>query len=121
MPQKSKTVQQKGASIAKAHASHLSQISNSVLVPDCYELYCQRVDGRTECRKYFYQGVVTRSSWSWSWRRSPDEITVARQFGFSLCAVPPRSFFVLIYEGPKLIRIRRSDEGRCRITDARLD
>ena len=59
------------------------------------------VDGRTECRRYFYWGVAAKSgwSWSWSWRWSSDEVTVARRFGFSLCAAPPRSFFVLIYEG----------------------
>ena len=47
------------------------------------------------CRRYFYQRVVTKSGWSWSWSWSLDGVTVKRQFGFSSCAVPSRSFFHL--------------------------
>ena len=67
--------------------------------PICYDLY---VGGWwMECRRYFYRRVVTKSGQSWSWSWSPDGVTVVRQFGFSLCAAPPRSFFILIYEGSK--------------------
>ena len=51
---------------------------------------------------YFYRGVVTKSGWGQSQSWSIDEITVVRQFGFSLCAVPPRSFFILIYKGSEI-------------------
>ena len=61
--------------------------------------YLSEVDRRAECRRQFYQGVAIKSGRSWSWRWSPSVIAVKRRFGFSLCAAPPRSFFVLIYEG----------------------
>ena len=63
-----------------------------------------------ECRRYFYRGIVTKSGQSQSWSWSPDRVTVVRQFGFSLCAAPPRTFFVLIYKGSKWIRVRRHDK-----------
>ena len=51
---------------------------------------------------YFYQGVVTKSGQSRGRSWSLNMITVERRFGFSLYAAPPRSFFVLIYEGSEI-------------------
>ena len=55
------------------------------------------VDKRAECRRWVYWKVVIKSGQSRSW--SLNMITVKRRVSFSLCAAPPRSFFVLIYEG----------------------
>ena len=57
---------------------------------------------RTECGRYFYRGIVTKSGQSRSWSWSPDGVTVMRQFSFSLCAVPPRSFLHLNLWGVKV-------------------
>ena len=43
--------------------------------------------------------VITKSGRSQSQSWSPDRVTVKRQFGFSLCAAPPRSFLYLKLQG----------------------
>ena len=53
--------------------------------------------------------VVSRS---WSWRRSPDGVTVRRRFSFSLCTVPPEFFLHLNLQGVGWIRVRKGDKGR---------
>ena len=59
-------------------------------------------DGQVECRMYFYRGVVTKSGQSPSPSWSLNVITAVRRFGFSLCAVPLRSFFILMYKGSEI-------------------
>ena len=62
---------------------------------------------RRNCRRSIGERSVESNSTKGSYqvqsesgrRWSPNVINVRRWFGFSLCAAPPRSFFVLIYEG----------------------
>ena len=63
--------------------------------------------------------VITKSSWSWSWSWiwNPDRVTVEGWFGFSLCAVPPRSFLHLNLWGVGVkVGVRRNEERECEIT-----
>ena len=74
-------------------------------------------------RNIFDAKVITKFGWSWcqchNW--SLDGVIVRRWFSFSLCAVPPKSFFILIYKRVG-VRVRVGKNGEmegARVTKCR--